>query len=109
MKVYKFLSELEADRYGYIACGSLENYISFYYKSRAGLDFKRMGVSVQQFIEGNRKRVQSFINEGFIGGENHPYDAIRIEAVYIYATSKDSRELSSRMFPLIDNIAHYTN
>ena len=109
MKVYKLLSELEADRYGYIACGSLESYISFYYKSRAGLDINKTGVSVQQFIEGNHKRVQYFINDGYMGSDNHPYDAIRIEAVNIYATSKDYSELCSRMNPLIYYIDFHSN
>ena len=36
MKVYTLFSELEADRYGYLACGNMEAYISFLYKCRCG-------------------------------------------------------------------------
>ena len=58
MKVYTLFSELEADRYGYLACGSIEAYISFLYKCRCGLDFSESGVSFQQFMEGNHNRAQ---------------------------------------------------
>ena len=108
MKVYTLFSELEADRYGYLACGSMEAYISFLYKCRCGFDFNKSGVSFQQFIEGNHNRVQFFIKEGKMSSDTHPYDAIRIEALHIFSTSKDARELSSRMYPILYYLDHNT-
>ena len=107
MKVYTMFSELEADRYGYLACGSMEAYISFLYKCRCGLDFSKSGVTIQQFLEGNSSRAQFFINGSHMGGDTHPYDAIRIEALHRYATSKDAHELNSRMFPLLYYLNRY--
>lgn len=106
--VYRLLSELEADRYAYLACGNLDTCISYLYKRIGGIDINKFGVPASQFIEGNRKRVQMFINGGMMGSDAHPYDAIRTEALYIFATSKDTRELSSRMFPLVYNLDHCT-
>ena len=106
--IYTLFSELEADRYGYLACGSMESYISFLYKCRCGFDFSKSGVSFQQFMEGNHNRAQFFIKEGKMGGDTHPYDAIRIEALHIFSTSKDARELSSRMYPILYYIDHNT-
>lgn len=65
-----------------------------------GIDIKKFGVPANQFIEGNHKRVQMFFDGGQIGSNTHPYDAIRTEALHIFATSKNSHELSSRMYPL---------
>ncbi len=107
--VYRLLSELEADRYAYLACGNLDTCISYQYKRIGGIDINKFGVPASQFIEGNRKRVQMFINGGMMGSNAHPYDAIRTEALYIFATSKDARELSSRMFPLVYHLDHYTD
>ena len=107
-KVHTLFSELEAHRYGYLACGSIEAYISFLYKCRSGLDFSTTGISIEQFLEGNHNRAKFFIDGGFMSGDTHPYDAIRIEALYIFATSKDARELSSRMFPLVYYLDHCT-
>lgn len=108
MNVYTLFSELEADRYGYLACGNMEAYISFLYKCRCGLDFSISGVSFRQFMEGNHNRAQFFIKGGHMGSDTHPYDAIRIEALHIYATSIDAHELNSRMFPLLYYLNRYT-
>jgi hypothetical protein len=108
LKVFQLLSELEADRYAYLACGSLETYITYLYKSRGGLDISTTGISIEQFLEGNHNRAKFFIDGGFMSGDTHPYDAIRIEALYIFAASKDARELSSRMFPLVYYLDHCT-
>lgn len=108
LKVFQLLSELEADRFGYLACGSLDTYVSFIYKSRSGLDFSTTGISIEQFLEGNHNRAKFFMDGGFMSGDTHPYDAIRIEALHIFATSKDARELSSRMFPLVYYLDHCT-
>lgn len=107
--VYRFLSELEADRYAYLACGDLDTCISYEYKRIGGIDIKKFGVPTNQFIEGNHKRVQMFFDGGQIGSNTHPYDAIRTEALHIFATSKNSHELSSRMYPLVYYIDKYAN
>ena len=107
--VYRLLAELEADRYAYLACGNLDTCISYQYKRIGGIDINKFGVPASQFIEGNRKRVQMFINGRMMGSNEHPYDAIRTEALYIFATSKDARELSSRMYPLVYYIDQYTD
>lgn len=83
--------------------------ISYQYKRIGGIDIKKFGVPASQFIEGNRKRVQMFINGRMMGSNAHPYDAIRTEALYIFASSKDARELSSRMYPLVCYIDQYTD
>jgi len=101
--VFALLTELEADRYGYLACGSLEAYISCQYKVYGGLDQHKFGVPTTLFLEANRRIVEMFLPECWIGNE-HPVNALRIEAIHIFATSKSSQELEIRMQPIIRSI-----
>lgn len=101
--VYTLLTELEADRYGYLACGSLEAYISCQYKVYGGLDQHRFGVPTSLFLEANRSIVEIFLPESWVG-DDHPVNALRIEAIHIFATSTSPQELEIRMQPIIRSI-----
>lgn len=101
--VHALLSEMEADRYGYLACESLADYVSLQYKLTGGLDIEKHGVTVPTFLWANRRRLQLFMDGGWLGND-HPANALRIEAVHIFATSKSASELRNRMQPIIDSI-----
>ena len=47
--------------------------------------------------------VQKYMNGGWVG-KTHPANALRAEALKIFATSKSASELRSRMSPIIDSI-----
>ena len=101
--VLALLSEMEADRYGYLACESLDAYVSLQYKLIGGLEIEKHGVTVPTFLWANRRRLQLFMDGGWLGND-HPANALRIEAVQIFATSKSAKELHERMQPIIDSI-----
>lgn len=101
--VLALLSEMEADRYGYLACESLDAYVSLQYKLIGGLEIEKHGVTVSTFLWANRRRLQLFMDGGWLGND-HPANALRIEAVHIFATSKSASELRNRMQPIIDSI-----
>ena len=103
LHVYDLLSELEADRYAYLACESLDSFVSYQYKLIGGLDMDKFGVSAPTFFMANRRRMQLFMNGGWLGRE-HPANALRIEAVHIFATSKSQNELHDKMKPIIKSI-----
>ena len=102
--VYQLLSELEADRYGFLACGcNLDTFVSYQYKFCGGIDQQRFGVSTETFLKANQRYMQKFLNGGWLG-KRHPAYALRIEAIRIFATCKTDRELHVQMQPIIDSI-----
>lgn len=102
--VLDLLSELEADRYGYLACGSnLDTFVSYQYKFTGGIDQQRFGVSTDTFLKANQRHMQKFLNGGWLG-KCHPANALRIEAIRLFATCKTNCELQAQMKPIIDSI-----
>lgn len=102
--ILDLLSEMEADRYGYLACGSnLDTFVSYQYKLYGGIDQQRFGVSTDTFLKANQRHMQNFLHGGWLG-KNHPANALRIEAIRLFATCKTNRELQVKMQPIIDSI-----
>ena len=101
--VLDLLSEMEADRYGYLACGSMDAFVSYQYKLCGGIDQQRFGVSSSTFLNDNKRHIQKFMNGGWLGN-CHPANALRIEAIRLFATCKTNRELQAQMKPIIDSI-----
>ena len=104
MHVLDLLDELEADRYGYLACNSdMDAFISFMYRLSGGVDIHTFGVSTSTYLKANQRHMQKYMNGGWIG-DKHPANALRIEAIRLFATSKSNRELRDQMQPIIDSI-----
>ena len=71
LTLYRLLSELSADRYGYIACGGdEETAITTEYKLSSGIDISKMHVQLQALIEENKKHLaeelQKYNSDGTI-------------------------------------------
>ena len=104
LHVYELLSELEADRYGFLACGyNLDTFVGYQYKFTGGIDQQRFGVSTDTFLKANQRHMQKFLHGGWLG-KRHPANALRIEALRLFATCKTNRELKAQMKPIIDSI-----
>ena len=104
MHVLDLLDELEADRYGYLACNSdMDAFVSFMYRLSGGIDTHKFGVSTSTYLKANQRHMQKFMNGGWIGNK-HPANALRIEAIRLFATSKSNRELREQMKPIIESI-----
>ena len=102
--ILDLLSEMEADRYGYLACGSnLDTFVSYQYKLYGGINQQPFGVSTDTFLKANQRHMQKFLHGGWLG-KNHPANALRIEAIRLFATCKTNRELKAQMKPIIDSI-----
>lgn len=101
--VFEMLTELEADRYGYLACNSLEAFVNYQYKMIGGIDRQKFGVPIETFLETNRQRVNLFLHGGWLG-DRHPANALRIEAIRLFSSCQTYRELQAQMKPIIDSI-----
>ena len=106
------LSELLADRYGYLATDNINACISSEFKLKSGLKLDKMEVDVTAFIEENRQALQHFVSGQGLSiryGVTHPVSPIRIEALNLFATAKTEKELNDGMDVLVDAIARMNN
>lgn len=101
VRLWSQLAELEADRYGYIACGSLEACVSAFYKMSSGLDIARMNVPLDVLLEENRSHLDYFLTDKGISLDTHPVNPIRVEGLNLYATSRNDNDLQKGMDQLL--------
>ena len=106
---WKQLTELFADRYGYLATGGdIDACISAELKLKSGLKLDKMETNIPAFIEENREALKHYISGGGLSlsdGRTHPVSPIRIEALHLFANAKTEKELNEGMTTLINAIA----
>ena len=116
IRLWQQLSELVADRFGYMAMPNLNVCISAFFKMSSGLDFNKMDMKVDAFLEDNKKRLEYFRNDKGINFATHPINPIRVEALNQFSksvffnekgTSKD--ELENGMNELIEILLKVRN
>lgn len=101
IRLHDQLTELVADRYGYIANGNLNACVTAFYKMSSGLDLAKMNVSIEALLADNRKRLEYFLTGKGLSHYDHPVNPIRVQAINLFATAKDEKELESGMDELI--------
>ena len=101
IRLHDQLAELVADRYGYMACGSLEACITAFYKMSSGLDLAKMNVSIEALLADNHKRLDYFLSDKGLSRYDHPVNPIRVEAIRLFAESRDAKVLEEGMDDLI--------
>ena len=87
IRLWQQLSELVADRFGYMAIPNLNVCISAFFKMSSGLDFNKMDMKVEAFLEDNKKRLEYFRNDKGINFATHPINPIRVEALNQFSKS----------------------
>lgn len=102
ISLYDQMAELGADRWGFMACENLDACIRAFYKLGSGLDLSDMNISMEVLIAENKKRLDFFLKEGGISEDDHPVNAIRIQAIYLFAAAKTQKELRAGMKELTD-------
>lgn len=102
IRLWNQLAELVADRYGYMAVEDLNVCISAFFKMSSGLDFAKMGIDFESFIEENKKRLAYFQEEEGLSCDSHPINPIRVEAIHLFSKAKSDKELTKQMDQLIN-------
>ena len=104
------LSELFADRYGYLATKDLNACISAQFKVKSGLKLDKMEVDMNAFMDYNKEVMQHYISGqalNLISGpyaRTHPVSPIRVEALNLFANAKTEKELNDGMQQLVEII-----
>lgn len=103
VRFWQQLCELVADRYGFLAVEDLNVCVSAFFKMHSGLNLRRMDIDIQAFIDNNRRLLRYYTDGKFLSLDNydHPVDAIRVEALNLFATSRSRTELDDGMNILI--------
>lgn len=103
VRFWQQLCELVADRYGFLAVEDLNVCVSAFFKMHSGLNLRRMDIDIQAFIDNNRRLLKYYTDGKFLSLDNydHPVDAIRVEALNLFATSQYQMELDDGMASLI--------
>ena len=106
--LYKQLSELVCDRYGYIACGDLNTALMSHFKIVYGFNPEEMGITLDALLKQNDRDMEYLVrNTKAKDGLTHPSTPIRIKALQLYATAKSQEELDKRMDGIIDLLIKY--
>ena len=116
IRLWQQLSELVADRFGYMAMPNLNVCISAFFKMSSGLDFNKMDMKVEAFLEDNKKRLEYFRNDKGINFATHPINPIRVEAlnqfsksVFFNENGTSKEELENGMNELIEILLKVRN
>ncbi len=88
IRLWKQLSELTADRYGYMVCPNVPTCVSAFFKLASGVDLQRVDLNIEAFIADNDKRLEYFKNDKGINLASHPVNLIRIKAIQLFSQSK---------------------
>ena len=102
IRLHDQLAELVADRYGFLANGNLNACVTAFYKMSSGLDLAKMSVSIDALLSDNRKRLDYFMKGKGLSRHDHPVNPIRVQAINLFATAKNDKELEDGMDELIN-------
>jgi hypothetical protein len=85
--VWDKLSELTADRFGFMACGKLDKVLSCFFKMASGLSVERLNFDPKAFSLENEEILKYFKETGSGNLLSHPINPIRIKAVELFEES----------------------
>lgn len=109
IRLWEQLSELAADRYGYMAVENLDTCLSAFFKMTSGLDVSKINMQLDVYLEENIKRLEYFINDSGLSRDTHPVNPIRVHALNLFATSPDEDALKSGMNDIIGALMKVSN
>ncbi|MCQ2235530.1 MAG: M48 family metallopeptidase [Bacteroidales bacterium] len=102
VQLWSQLAELEADRYGFVACQNLDQCVSAFFKMTTGLNLEQINMDIQTLIESNKERLKFFKGDtGYNSFEDHPVNPIRIEAINLFASYVQGKNIGKKMNELI--------
>jgi hypothetical protein len=87
IRLWNQLSELIADRYGFLACPDLSKCISAFFKMSSGLDTHRVDLDIEAFLAENQQRLEFFIKENGLNIASHPVNPVRVKAIELFSRS----------------------
>jgi hypothetical protein len=88
IELWKKLSELTADRMGFLACPDLEKCVSGFFKLSSGLKTARINFNYLAYLENNEQVLKYFTESNNPNLLSHPINPIRVKALQLFSQSK---------------------
>lgn len=85
VRLWNQLSELIADRFGFIANPDLSVSISAFFKMSSGLDTQRVDLDISAFLEENERRLEFFMKDEGMNIATHPINPVRVKALELFS------------------------
>lgn len=105
IQLWSQLAELEADRYGYLACKNLDQCVSAFFKLTTGLNIDKIDMDIKTLLATNQERLEFFESEnGYNSFEDHPVNPIRIEAINLFAAQVEGKKGSQKKMDRLLNL-----
>lgn len=105
LTLYNHISELGADRYGYLANHNLEACVSALYKLASGIDLQKMQVSIPALIKDNEQHLKFFMEEDGEMFGDHPVNPLRVQALYTFSTGKSQEQINQCIYDIFNCIS----
>ena len=109
IRLWEQLSELAADRYGYLAVENLNTCLSAFFKMTSGLDVSKINMQLDVYLEENLKRLEYFLHDRGVSRDTHPVNPIRVHALNLFANSPDEAALNKGMDEIITALLKLSN
>ena len=109
IRLWQQLSELVADRYGYMAIPDLEVCVSAFFKMASGLDLSKIDMQMDVFIEENLKHLEYFKEGQGLNTANHPVNPVRVQSLNLFAGCASDEELQEKMTEVIEILLKLRN
>lgn len=93
IEIWDKLSEMSADRFGYLAEPDLNVCLAVFFKLSSGLDTKAIRFDPTAYQQEMERVLESFRNEMSDVGASHPINPIRLKALQLFAASDLYRAL----------------
>ncbi len=85
--LWQKLSELTADRYGFIASPNLEKCLSNFFKLASGLDTTKISFNADAYLTETNQLIDKFKKEPYSMISSHPVNPVRIKAIQYFSES----------------------
>lgn len=109
IRLWEQLSELAADRYGYMAVENLNTCLSAFFKMTSGLDVSKINMQLDIYLEENLKHLDYFLHDKGLSRDTHPVNPIRVHALNLFATSNSEDTLRKGMDEIISALMKISN
>ncbi|MCK9155627.1 MAG: M48 family metallopeptidase [Paludibacteraceae bacterium] len=101
VRLWQQVSELVADRYGYLAIPDLKVCVSSFFKMTSGLNLSDENLDIDAYIKANLKHLDYFVNDKGMNLYDHPADPVRVHSLNLYATAESQEKLNEGMNDII--------
>lgn len=96
ISLWNKLSELTADRYGFIASPNLEKCVSNFFKLASGLDTQKIAFDAPAYLGEMDEVLNYFKQEPFAVASSHPINPVRLKAIQLFHQSKLFGQISKQ-------------